>query len=192
MERNGNGTRERILRAAASLFRQRGFHGASMADLAEAVGVTKSSLYHHFPSKHALLSEIVELTVERVTPVVSAIAASDLPAAERLRRAVACHVIELVRDRDNVACFVEEGRFLAPGDLAAHVAKRDRYERSFRQIVADGVRSGEFDPVDVRLASLAVLGMCNWVARWYQPGGELGPEEIAAQFGDFAVGALSR
>lgn len=185
------GTRERILRCAASLFRQRGYNGTSMQDLAEAVGITKSSLYHHFPSKQALLSEILSNTVDRVTPAVREIAGSDRPASERLRLAVVRHVVELIRDRDNVACFIEEGRFLAPELMSAYVAKRDRYERYFRQIVADGIATGEFRTADVRLASLAILGMCNWVARWYRSDGDLAPDEIAEHFADMAIFGLA-
>lgn len=184
------GTRDRILRSAAALFRERGFNGASMQDLAEVVGITKSSLYHHFPSKQALLSEILANTVDRVTPALEAIAESDLPASERLRQAVSGHVVELIRDRDNVACFIEEGRFLAPDYMQAYIAKRDRYESYFRQIVADGIESGEFLTMDVRLASLAILGMCNWVARWYRTDGDHSPDEIATSFGNMAARGL--
>lgn len=183
-------TRTRILAEAAGLFRREGFNGASMQDLAAVVGITKSTLYHHFPSKQALLSEIVELTVDRVTPALEAIAEADLPAATRLRQAVARHVVELIHDQDNVACFIEEGRFLAPEFKTSHIAKRDRYERHFRRIVADGIRAGEFRQRDVRLASLAVLGMCNSVTSWYQPEGDFEPDEIAEQFGELAVRAL--
>ena len=184
-------TRNRILAEAAGLFRREGFNGASMKDLAAMVGITKSTLYHHFPSKQALLSEILELTVNRVTPDVEAIAEADLPAATRLRQAVRRHVVELIRDQDNVACFIEEGRFLAPEFRQSHVANRDRYERHFRRIVADGMRAGEFRQTNTRLASLAVLGMCNSVASWYRPGGDFEPDEIAEQFSELAVRALS-
>ena len=183
-------TRKRILEAAAGLFRREGFNGASMQDLAAVVGITKSTVYHHFPSKQALLSEILEHTVDRVTPALEAIAEADLPAAARLRQAVARHIVELIHDQDNVACFIEEGRFLAPEYRQSHIAKRDRYEQHFRRIVADGIRDGEFQQLDVRLASLAVLGMCNSVAAWYRPDGDFGPDEIAEQFGELAVRAL--
>jgi AcrR family transcriptional regulator len=184
-------TRNRILEEAAGLFRREGFNGASMQDLAAVVGITKSTLYHHFPSKQALLSEILELTVDRVTPVLEAIAEADLPAATRLRQAVTRHIVELIHDQDNVACFIEEGRFLAPEFRQSHIAKRDGYEQHFRRIVADGVRTGEFRQVHVRLASMAVLGMCNSVSTWYRPDGDFRPDEIAGQFGELAVRALS-
>ena len=184
-------TRNRILEEAAGLFRREGFNGASMQDLAAVVGITKSTLYHHFPSKQALLSEILELTVGRVTPALEAIAEADLSASARLRQAAVRHVVELIHDQDNVACFIEEGRFLAPEYRQSHIAKRDRYEQHFRRIVADGIRAGEFRQMDVRLASQAVLGMCNSMAAWYRPDGDFGPDEIAEQFGELAVRALS-
>lgn len=184
-------TRERILRAAAELFRKRGFNGTSMQDISSSVGITKSSLYHHFPSKQALLSEILELTVDRVTPAVQAVASSSLPAADRLHRVVETHVVELIRDRDNLACFIEEGRYLAPAYMKAYVAKRDRYELFFRQILEDGIETGEFGGHDVRLSVMAIFGMCNWIGRWYRADGDLGPEEIAEEFADLAVRAVA-
>ncbi|MDA8185568.1 MAG: TetR/AcrR family transcriptional regulator [Actinomycetota bacterium] len=185
-------TREQLLRSAARLFREQGFHGTSVAEIASAAGITKSSLYHHFASKQALLGEILEDTVSRATPAVEAIAAADLPAAERLREAARCHVVELIHDQDKVACFVEEGRYLAPELREVFVAKRDRYEQSFRRILADGVRSGELRPVSVGLASLAVLGMCNSVVHWYQSSGPLSVETVAEEFADLAVKSLLR
>ncbi|MCP3997166.1 MAG: TetR/AcrR family transcriptional regulator [bacterium] len=180
-------TRERIRREAAALFREKGFNGTSMAELATEVGITKSSLYHHFPSKQALLSEIIELTVNRVTPLVQEVADSDLRIRERLGRAVVLHTVEAIRDQDAVACFVEEGRYLEPEFMAAHVAKRDRYEAIFRGLFEEGVSTGEFVEQDVGLAVKAILGMCNSVVRWYQPDGGHTPEQIASELAQLAV-----
>jgi len=183
-------TREQLVRAAARLFREQGFHGTSVAEIASAAWITKSSLYHHFESKQALLAEILTQTASRVTPAVEAIAAADLSAPERLRAAARCHVVELIHDQDKVACFVEEGRFLESGYRDAFVASRDRYEQSFRQILQDGIGSGEFRPVSVSLASLAVLGMCNSVVHWYQPTGRLDVDTVAEEFADLVVKAM--
>ena len=144
-------TKERIRREAAALFREKGFNGTSMAELAGAVGITKSSLYHHYPSKQALLSEIIEVTVSRVTPLLQEVAESDLPIRERLGRAVSLHTVEAIHDRDAVACFIEEGRYLAPDFMAAHVAKRDRYELIFRRMFEEGIASGEYCKSSVSL-----------------------------------------
>jgi AcrR family transcriptional regulator len=186
----GVSTREQLKSAAARLFREQGFHGTSVAEIAAAAWITKSSLYHHFPSKQALLAEILTDTASRVTPAVEAIASSDLSAADRLRAAARSHVVELIHDQDKVACFVEEGRFLESEYRDAFVASRDRYEQSFRRILQDGISSGEFRPVSVSLASLAVLGMCNSVVHWYQPTGRLDVDTVAEEFADLVVKAM--
>jgi AcrR family transcriptional regulator len=186
-------TRERIRVEAAALFNEHGFNGTSMADLAQAVGITKSSLYHHFASKQALLSEIIELTVNRVMPLVQEVADRDLPVRERVRMAVVLHTVEAIRDRDAIACFIEEGRYLSPDFMSTHVANRDKYEQVFRGLFQEGIASGEFLSQDVGITVKAVLGMCNSVVRWYGPDGSRSPVEIADDFADFAVrGVTSR
>ena len=144
---DGPTTRERIRAEAAALFRRKGFNGTSMAELAVEVGITKSSLYHHFPSKQALLSEIIELTVNRVAPLVQAVADSELPIEERLCRAVAIHAVEAIHDQDAVACFIEEGRYLAP-DLHGPPRRRARRLRaaSSGTMFEEGIASGDFLP----------------------------------------------
>ncbi|MCH7667957.1 MAG: TetR family transcriptional regulator [Acidobacteria bacterium] len=185
-------TRDRICSEAASLFSQQGFNGTSMAELSIAVGITKSSLYHHFASKQALLSEIIERTVSRVTPLVQKVADMDIPVTERLARAVVLHTIEAIRDRDAIACFIEEGRYLSPDFLALHITNRDRYEQIFRRIFTAGIESGEFADQDAGIAVKAILGMCNSVVRWYRPDGHESPQQIASQFAHLAVhGATS-
>lgn len=180
-------TRERIRREAAALFRTKGYNGTSMAELATGVGMAKSGVYHHFPSKQDLLSEIVELTVNRVTPLLEAVVDSDLPPSEKLWRAVVLHTVEAIRDQDAVACFIEEGRFLDEDRLAAHLANRDRYEQLFRRILAEGIESGVLAPQDVGLSVRALLGMCNSVVRWYRPEGDATAEEVADAFARIAL-----
>lgn len=184
------GMRGQILKAAAALFRRQGFERTTVQSIADAVGLKKGSLYHYITGKQRLLFEILQHALEDSLPELERIAAGPSPAAERLREAVGLHILTLARDRDNVACFLEEGRWLAPEYRAAHQATRDRYEALFRRIVADGVYAGEFAPTDVRLAGFAVLGIVNWVVRWYQPAGQYRAEQIADEFGDYAVGAL--
>jgi AcrR family transcriptional regulator len=184
---NPSTTRDRIRSEAAALFREKGFNGTSMSELAAEVGITKSSLYHHYSGKQALLSEIIELTVNRVTPLVQEVVESDLPIRERLGRAVALHTVEAIRDQDAVACFIEEGRYLTPNFMTTHLVKRDGYELLFRRIFEEGVESGEFVEQDVGLAVKAILGMSNSVVRWYRPGGDHTPEEIGAELAQFVV-----
>jgi AcrR family transcriptional regulator len=185
------GMRARIMRAAAALFRRQGFERTTMQQIAAAVGLTKAALYHHVTGKQALLFEILQHTIERSLPELERIAAAPLPADERLRRAARLHVLALVADLDNVACFIEEGRSLAPEYSEAYLASRDRYESIFRRIIADGIAASRFAPADVQVAGFAILGMVNWVVRWYRPDGRQTAQAIADQFGEYAVRALA-
>lgn len=184
-------SRERVIEAAAELFRTRGFDATSMREIAEAAGFGKSSLYHHVPSKQELLGEIVDRGVAKLMSALKEVATAELPAAIRLRAAVRTHVLTYIEHRDSVACFIQEGRALSPEQRAGYVAKRDRYEAWFRRIVADGIASGEFRPTNVKLAVFAILGMCHWVVRWYRPDGDFPPTEIADHFAELAVRGLS-
>lgn len=185
------GMRALILREAAALFRRQGFERTTVRSIADAVGLKKGSLYHYITGKHRLLFEIVEQALEDSLPALEHVASGRAPAAERLRDAVGLHILTLARDRDTVACFIEEGRWLAPEYRSVHQAARDRYEALFRRIVADGIESGEFAPTDVRLAGFAILGIVNWIVRWYRPDGRCRAEQIAAQFGEYAVNMLA-
>jgi AcrR family transcriptional regulator len=185
-------SRERVLQAAAELFSRQGFDRTSMREVAELSGLGKSSLYHHIPGKQELLGEIVDRAVDQLLAALESESRAELPASERLRRAVHAHVVAYIDHRDSVACFIQEGRALQREQRDAYVAKRDRYEAWFRQIVARGIDDGEFEPTSVKLAVFALLGMCHWVVRWYRPDGEFAPEQIADHFADFAVSALAR
>lgn len=187
------GTAERIRDTAAALFRSEGFNGTSMQDLATAVGITKSSLYHHYVSKQALLAEIIASTMNLVIPLVQEIAsATDLPAAGRLHRALTVHVEESILERDYVACFAEEGRHLSSDFMATHQEKKDRYERLFQDMIEEGIAKGEFLVQDPALATMAILGMCDGLIRRYRPTGERLPSEIATVFADTALRGLGQ
>jgi AcrR family transcriptional regulator len=185
------GMRATILREAAALFRRQGFERTTVRSIAEAAGLKKGSLYHYITGKQRLLFEILQHALEDSLPALERIAEDPARASERLRAAVRLHILTLARNRDDVACFLEEGRRLGPEYRAAHQATRDRYESLFRRIIADGIETGEFAPTDVRLAGFAILGLVNWVVRWYQPEGRDSAAHIAAVFSTYAVHALA-
>ncbi len=187
------GTGERIRDTAAALFRQEGFNGTSMQDLATAVGITKSSLYYHYASKQALLADIIASTMNLVIPLVrETAAATDLPVSGRLHRSLVLHVEESILERDYVACFAEEGRYLSSDFMAIHQEKKDQYERLFRDMIEEGIDKDEFLAQDSALAAMAILGMCDGLIRRYRPTGDRLPNEIATVFADTALRGLGQ
>ena len=183
-------TRDDILEAAAQVFRQKGFHGASMADIAEAVNLQKASLYHHVTSKQEILFEILDralvLLLERISPL----ARQDLPADERLRQMICEYLQILAENTDLSAVLLFEHRSLEGRQHARHLPNRDKFEALWREVLEDGVRTRHFVCEDVAVAARAILGIMNWTITWYRPNGALTIRQIAEQYSNLLLNGL--
>lgn len=178
---------DEIFDAAASLFKQKGFHATSMQDIADAVGMQKGSLYYHISSKEELLFRISYSAISTITEQLEEIAAASLTPSAKLRAAITNHVETLCYRLDLMSVFLKESNTLTADQQAQIFGHRRRYEELFRDILREGVESGEFRPLDVGATSDALLGMLNWMHHWYRPEGRLTPEEIAEVFIDLAL-----
>jgi AcrR family transcriptional regulator len=185
-------TREDILEAAAQVFRQKGFHGASMQDIAEAVNLQKASLYHHVSSKQeillALLDRALELLLERISPL----AQQDIPADEALKQMIRAYLQILADNTDLSAVLLFEHRSLERRQHARHVPNRDKFEALWRGILEQGVRTGLFACDDPALTTRAILGILNWTITWYRPDGSLTVDEIAEHYAGLLLNGLLR
>ncbi len=187
--------KDQILDAAAQIFSLKGYHAASMQDIANAVHLQKASLYHHISSKQeillALLDKALDVLIERLSEVVSL----PLPPDEKLRRAIQVYMCTLGENRELASVLLLEYRSLKPEFLERHIPRRDRFERIWRTLIDDGLRSGQFSLLhtDSALAARALLGVMNWSIFWYRPDGPLSMETIAAGFAElFLSGLLER
>src|SRR5215212_8900650 len=133
-------TREDILEAAAQVFRQKGFHGASMNDIAESANLKKASLYHHVASKQEILLELLDRALELLLERISPIATQNIPADERLRQMIREYLKILAENTDLSAVLLFEHRSLESKQHARHVPNRDKFEALWRNVLADGVR----------------------------------------------------
>ena len=162
--------RAEILNAAAELFRARGFRATTLDALARRLGMSKATVYGHFRSKEDLLAAIFHRTMTLVEAGLAAIRASRRPPAEQLREVIRYHVRTVVAERAFLTVFFSEEGSL-PARLQRDIVRRKaRYDRSVRAIVERAVRAGQVRAPEPRLLVLALLGMSNWVYRWYHPG----------------------
>lgn len=185
--------RDDILTAAAHIFCERGYHGATMQDISAAVGLTAGSLYHHFKGgKEALLIAVLESGLDLVTGDLEAIGASELPPDEKLRQYIHAHVLSVTRNVAVAALMIFEMRttLSLPEGPDRYLARRDYFEGLYRHVIEDGIAMGIFRPVDAGIFARTLLGAANWVSVWYRPGGRLGGEEIATQIADIFLNAL--
>ena len=185
-------TREDILEAAAQVFRQKGFHGASMQDIAKAVNLQKPSLYHHVSSKQeillALLDRALELLLERISPISN----QDIPADEKLREMVRAYLQILAANTDLSAVLLFEHRSLERKQHARHVPNRDKFEALWRNVLEEGVTAKLFACDDPALTARAILGILNWTITWYHPDGSLQIDQIADHYSDLLLHGLCK
>ena len=185
-------TRDDILEAAAQVFREKGFHGASMANIAEAVNLQKASLYHHVSSKQEILLELLDRALEILLERISPIASLGLPAEERLCLMIHEYLQILAENTDLSAVLLFEHRSLEGRQHARHVPNRDKFENLWRNVLKDGVQSKQFACDDIPLTTRAILGILNWTITWYKPSGSLTVDEIADHYSNLLLNGLEK
>lgn len=185
-------SREEILSAAAHVFRLSGYHGATMQDIGNEVGLRQNSLYHYFPSKRELLLTLLNVGLERLTQVVSDAACPDLPPDARLSAAIAAYLCCVAQYPDVALVTITEARALLdePEDLRAYIAHRDELERLFAAIIREGIEQGLFRPVDISLTVKMLFSVHNWFVVWYRPDGRLSAPEISQIMAEFFLAGL--
>ncbi len=172
--------RDQLTREAARLFAERGFHGTSMGDLAEALGVQKGSLYSLTGSKQQLLLDTMREGARSFHAALDEVP-ERAPAVERVRHALRGHLRVVAEQLDVATVFTREWRYLEDAGRAEILAERRRYEERWRALFQEGVESGGLRlDVDAGAAALLVLSAANWAYTWLAPGRDT--DELADRF----------
>jgi len=176
-----------ICRAAARVFYEKGYDGASMQDIAEAVGLTKAGLYHHVESKERLLFEIMNYGMDILDEVVLAKVRDIADPAEKLRQTIAGHVNLIVQARDlELTVILHESRSLK-GALQKKIDARKReYIHFLERLIAETQQRSDGEPlVSPHLAAFFLLGSINWLYQWYHPEGPVKQADLSRALVDF-------
>lgn len=173
-----------IIDSAVKIFHEKGYRRATLDDVAEDLGVTKPALYHYVSSKENLLSQIYIQALETFFGYIYEIPGMELSPAEKLRLFIRRHLNTVVID--NLAMFSvffsEEGQLREADFQRIREAKR-KFTRIVEAIIEEGISLGAFRPLNPKLQAYAIIGMCNWLYRWYKPDSSpFSPDEIADQF----------
>ncbi len=179
-----------ILKSAAAAFRRRGYHGASVEEIARALQMTKGSLYYYFRNKQDILFGCHEYSLGVALDLVERVQAEPVPPDEKLRRLIVGFVRLIIDELHGTALTLELQALPAPL-LRRVVARRDRFDEGLREILRDGIVQGVFAPGDPKLLAFAIMGAMNWISRWYDPKGAAGSEEIGKTFADYLVRGLA-
>ncbi len=175
-------TGERVRRAALELFAERGFHGTGIRQLAQRAGVSSASLYHYMGTKEDLLVALMTESLERLVVDAEAVEATGEPPAEQLAALVRLHVTAHATRPLETRVGDDEVHALSPRARDGVVALRDRYEQVWQRVIDAGLAAGELQTGQPAVARRALLEMCSGVARWFDPTGPLGLEELATEY----------
>jgi AcrR family transcriptional regulator len=192
--KNESASRERdIVATAARLFKEKGYRATTLEDIAAAVGILKGSLYYYIRSKEELLYLVVRDPIREVYSELEAIVDADLPFTEKIAQAIANHMTVFHLHYPHIAVYLHDYRHLMDKLEQNVIETPKQYQRLWDTLLRQGIAAGEIrDDVDVTMAGYALLGMCNWAYRWYNPAGRLSPQEVADVFTKIALQGLTR
>jgi AcrR family transcriptional regulator len=179
------------MRAAARVFRARGFAAAGMREIAVAADLSPGNLYHYFRGKDELLFFCQDRAADRLLDALATARKDRRALPLRLHDLAVAHVLCLVDEVEGSAAHLEVNA-LPPRLRSRIVAKRDKYEQGVRELVAGGVKRKVLHAADATIATRAFLGALNWTAHWFRPEGPQSPQHIAEHVADYAVGGLSQ
>jgi len=172
--------RNELVRQAARLFAEKGYHGTSTGDLAAAMGVQKGSLYAHISSKADLLWEVAREGAAAFHAALDEIP-DDVPAAEKIRLALRAHLRVVAQQLDVATVFIREWRYLEGERRDEFLAERRRYEERFRALFREGRELGGLrTDLDDATATLLALSAANWAYTWLRP--DIDTDDLADRF----------
>jgi len=181
MRRKHTAVESEILGVAARIFSERGYQGTTLDDIAAAANISRSTFYSYFASKEALLHRIYHEVISTTQAAVARLAGEDRPAPEKLRRIIRYLISYLAAHTSLAQVFFSE-HFNLSGTTGRAVTRANRtFTETIARVFAEGGRTATLTPLHPKRFSYILLGICNWMHRWYRPGGEWTPEVIAEE-----------
>ena len=179
-EQQREAKRQAVLQAAAELFNERGFHATSLDDIAARLHVTKPTLYYYVKNKDEILLECVSKGLDMTLAGIEASRAAGGNALEQLRACMQVYA-GIVTEPFGM-CLIRVGDEQLPQDSRKELRRmKSEIDHAFRRLVAQGVEEGSLAPCDPKMSAFVIAGALSWIGRWYQPGGDYTPEQIAQQ-----------
>mgnify|MGYP006271656839 FL=1 len=181
--------RTEILKSAAAAFRRRGYHGASVDEIASALEMTKGNLYYYFKNKEEILFACHEYSLDKLLHQMTEVEADAAPPDVKLRKLVLAFVHLILDDLHGTALNLDP-EALSPPLLKRIIVKRDQLDHGIRSIIQQGIDQGIFRPGDPKMIEFAMMGAVNWISKWFDPAGAMTSDQIGEAFADYLVGGL--
>ena len=186
--------RQRILLQAAEIIATVGYEQCSLADIAGELDLTRPALYHYFPTKQQIFTEIAMTAVKGTFEYVNAAIDEKLSCTSQLRALMCAH-----------AQHFENNYWLVNATIAAYggISRREleqlndfedyrrKYEKLVNTVIRGGIKKHEFRTVDVKETTRSIFQLLN-ITRWYRPGGARTAVDIASANFDLIIGGLAK
>jgi|GEM_PF-766528 len=179
---------KKIVEVASKLMSEQGYKGAPLDQIAEIVGIHKSTLFHYFKNKEQLLMAVLEISTEEViTDLEAIIRNKNLNPEEKLRRSIINHLESQLRYYYSVNVYHSEIRFLSGRNKQNFLKRREHYGLCFERLIEEIIKSNtkkfaHFRKLNSKIVAFGILGMCNWAAKWFKASGPLKPKDVADIF----------
>lgn len=170
--------RETLLRESAAVFTRRGFHGTSLADIAENLGVTKAALYTYVQSKNELLFLCHSAAMDAAFESLKEALAQGTNGREKLILALRNYLERIIGKQSFCVVILEEGA-LTPEHAETIIGRRDLFEREMRKLVLEGITDGSIVRCNPQLVVFGMLGAVNWVLKWFSLDGMWTEKQLA-------------
>jgi AcrR family transcriptional regulator len=183
---------QEIIAAAAAIFKEKGYQAATTRDIAAAVGIQQATLYYYVKSKEEILYLVVREPIDRLYRQVEAIRQAPLPARVKIEQGIGVHLAAFDDNYPHMLVFVQELHNVVQAlrDRLQNFPRR--YQSLWEDILRQGVTTGELRrDLDITATALMILGMCNWMFRWYRKGGRLDAQTLAKQYAETLLNGLT-
>lgn len=182
--------REAVIRESARIFSRRGYHNASLDDVAKSLNVSKGTLYNYVTDKEEILFESLKLALDFGEKAFEIAEQQAGTGADKLRSTLR-NYISMLHDELGACGMLTEVDALKPAHRREIVARRDEQERWFVALIEQGMADGSLRPLDKKLAVFTFMGAVNSISRWYSPKGRLTHVEIAEGVADLLLDGMT-
>ncbi|MEK6283967.1 MAG: TetR/AcrR family transcriptional regulator [Acidobacteriota bacterium] len=181
-----------VYRTAAQIILRKGYDATSVNDIANALGMTKAGLYHYINGKKELLFDIMNFGLDELDEEVVTPAHAIADAGARLRFIITNHARLVTRGQGAITILVDEITALTPAQNRKITHRKREYFDRLREVLNQLKAEGKLQDVDTTAATFSLLGMINWLSRWFRQDGTLTEEHVAEQITRIAFHGLLR
>ncbi len=171
-----------IVSAASELFARKGYEAATLNDVCDSLGLSKAAIYHYFASKSALYDRVILKTLKRMADRLDEAVANEITPAAKLKALVIAQCAFLETDAFGMVVVFEATKMMNKDLGREGFAFMDGYEALIGSLIEGGIKDGSFADVDVDVTRKLIIGMLSWMAKWFDPKGDVKARDIADRF----------